>query len=109
MSFLTDDQWHKVGAIISATPGVKEIVVKKDAFGNADVNFCGKECFKHKHLPGNVIQFPVDRMAPPPARILDRILDGIAEFMQDVYLDLGTFLGFVEDEGEEVGQNVSRR
>ena len=99
--FLTDTQWSAVGAVVSANPGLKEIVVNKDAFGNAKVDFNGEECFQSKRLKGNVIQFPLDRMAPPKPSRFVRILDGIADAMQDFYIDLGIILGFLEDESEE--------
>jgi|GEM_PF-5983034 hypothetical protein len=99
--FLTDNQWNKVGAVVSANPGMKEIVVNKDAFGNADVDFYGYKGFQHKHLRGNVIQFPEDRMAKPEPSRIERVLDGIADFMQSIYIEIGVVLGFLEDDSEE--------
>ena len=99
--FLTDNQWSRVGAVVSANPGLKEIVVNKDAMGNVDVNFIGEECFQHRRFRGNVIQFPLDRMAQPKPSRAVRILDGVGDAMRGLYIDLGIILGFLEDESEE--------
>lgn len=100
--FLTEKQWTKVGTVIAANPGMREIVVVKDELtGNAELDFHGVKNHKHTSLRGNVYQFPLDRMAPPkPSRGM-RILDGIVDTMQGLYIELGIWLGYLEEDLEK--------
>ena len=98
MLLLTDKQWKKVGTVISANPGMKEIVVSKDVLGNAEVDFHGHRNYVHKRLQGNVVQFPTDHMVPPEPNRFERVLDKIEDWLQEAYIQIGIDLGFLDDD-----------
>jgi len=99
---LTDSQWQKVGRLLKTHKGVKEIVIDKDLYGNAKVQFIGPDGdVIVRSFKGNVVQFPVKYIPEPEPENNNRTK--FHHFMSKAKEKIVVFLGIDEDEGVDGG------
>lgn len=78
--FLTDSQWEKVGNVIRANKGIREINITQDHLGNAKVTFYGRYGIATRKLRGNVVLFPVTETEQKNNGLLARVRVKVHKF-----------------------------
>lgn len=104
-TFLTEAQWLKVGKNIK--PGVRELIIKKDLYGNAVVRIMRIDGVAVKNLKGNVVEFPI-KATPEKVKSVE-LFNRFIEAARKVGLDIGVTLGLIElvDEGDDADGDLS--